>query len=100
MFKGGTIRVVSPIREGGNRIKVDPDTGQTMYKEEFFPASAKPQFDRQNRSLPNHLKKKIEFVSDGDIGPTQVLQPVTKPVATAPVIKKRGPKPKNRAQTN
>lgn len=98
MFKGGTIRVVSPIREGGNRIKVDPDTGQTMYKEEFFPASAKPQFDRQNRNLPNHLKKKIEYVNDGDVKPAQ--QSVKQPVATAPVIKKRGPKPKQHAQTN
>lgn len=102
IFKGGTIRVVSPVREGGNRVRVD-EYGRPMYKEEFFPASAKSQFDRQNRSLPNHLKKKIEFVNDGDIAPSQVAQVAqpAQPVATTtPAIKKRGPKPKNHAQSH
>lgn len=97
IFKGGTIRVISPIREGGNRVRVDAETGQTMYKEEFFPATAKPHFDKLNRSLPNHLKKKIEFVSDGDVPAPQVKHQA---VDAAPIVKKRGPKPKVNAQTN
>jgi hypothetical protein len=100
IFKGGTIRVVSPVREGGNRVRVDPNTGQNMYKEEFFPLSAKRELDRLNRSLPNHLKKKIEVVSDGDVRPTQIQQHVQQVVTTGPVVKKRGPKPKNHGQAN
>jgi hypothetical protein len=96
MFKGGTIRVVSPITEDGNRPKIDQYTGQAMYKEDFFPASAKPNFDRQNSRLPGHLKKKIEYVSDGDIQPVQVQQPIQQPVA-APLIKKRGGRPRKNA---
>lgn len=86
MFKGGTIRVVSPVREGGNRVRVDAETGIPMYKEEFFPLSSKREFDRLNRSLPNHLKKKIEVVNDGDVAGE-------KPKGRG----KPGPKPKTNA---
>lgn len=98
IFKGGTIRVVSPVREGGNRVRVD-EFGHAMYKEEYFPLSAKSQFDRQNRSLPNHLKRKIEVVNDDEV---QVVHTpaTTQSVPAAPVTKKRGPKPKNHAQSN
>ena len=94
IFPNGTIRVVSPVREGGNRVRVD-DMGRPMYKEEYFPLSAKREFDRQNRSLPNHLKKKIEVVSDGDVQP--IRQPAQHQTSADVVIKKRGGRPKKNA---
>lgn len=95
IFPNGTIRVVSPVREGGNRVRVD-NLGRPMYKEEYFPLSAKREFDRQNRSLPNHLKKKIEVVSDGDVQ-LPVRQPAQQQVPAEVVIKKRGGRPKKNA---
>lgn len=97
IFKGGTIRVVSPVTEDGNRPKLD-DGGQQIWKEDFFPASAKRSFEIQNARLPKHLKKIIEPVSDGDITPP--VQPASQVVEQPVVIKKRGPKPKNHAQSN
>lgn len=98
MFPNGTIRVVTPVTEDGNRPKLD-DRGQQIWKEDFFPASAKRAFELQNSRLPKHLKKIIEVVSDGDIKPVApASQSVVQEVPV--VVKKRGPKPRNHAQTN
>lgn len=98
MFPNGTIRVLSPITEDGNRPKLDK-SGQRMWKEDFFPVTALKAFERRNARLPDHLKKKIEPVSNGDVPAVQNVQ--TQVMAEAPVtVKKRGPKPKQHAQTN
>lgn len=102
MFPNGTIRVLSPITEDGNRPKLDRN-GQRMWREDFFPATSLKAFERRNNRLPDHLKKKIEPVSDGDVAVKQPAQAVTAAVVvteTPNVVKKRGPKPKNNAQSN
>lgn len=100
IFKGGTIRVVSPKTEDGNRPKIDPVTKQVEYREDFFPASAKKVFEEQNKKLPQHLQKTIELL-DGDyvapkqeaVGQSEVSEPLK-------VKGKPGPKPKDHAQSN
>lgn len=92
-FKGDYLRVVSPVTEDGNRPKIDPETGRQVYKETALPITARKVLDTQNRSLPAHLKKKIEHVS------ASISEPM--PVATKqnPVERKKpGPKPKANAQ--
>lgn len=87
-FKGDYLRVVTPVTEDGNRPKIDPDTGQQIFKETALPVTARRQLEIQNQRLPQHLKKKIELVSSDE----------PRPIATKenPVIRKKpGPKPKN-----
>lgn len=91
MFSNGTIRVLSPKTVDGNRPKIGAD-GRIEYKEEFLPITAKRPLERQNNRLPDHLKKKIEVVSNGDIKPVAIQS-----AATETVVKKRGPKPKDHA---
>jgi len=101
IFKGGTIRVISPVTEDGNRPKIID--GVPQYKEDHFPLSAKRAFEAQNNRLPNHLKKKIEVLTDGDVesevaktgSAVTVAEP--KPVITRG---KPGPKTKEHAQSN
>lgn len=100
IFPNGTIRVLTPITEDGNRPKLDR-SGQQEWKEDFFPLSAQRHFERRNSRLPNHLKKKIEVVGDGDVDARATGTQVVADTITAPVtIKKRGPKPKSNAQSN
>lgn len=96
MFPNGTIRVVSPVTEDGNRPKLD-DRGQQIWKEDFFPLSAKRAFENQNNRLPKHLKKIIEVVGNGDIKP--VAPASNQAIVDEPpvVVKRRGPKPKQHA---
>lgn len=84
IFPNGTLRVVSPVTEDGNRPKIVD--GMPVYKETFLPKTAKRALDRQNNNLPNHLKKKIEIVDEGT--PAKKLK------------SKPGPKPRPNAQTN
>jgi hypothetical protein len=95
IFKGGTIRVLTPVTEDGNRPKLDAG-GQRIWKEEYFPATAQRAFERRNNRLPDHLKKKIEPVSNGDIQEQPATTVSTVSTSTA-VVKKRGPKPKAHA---
>jgi hypothetical protein len=93
MFPNGTIRVVTPVTEDGNRPKLN-DQGQQIWKEDFFPITAKRAFELQNARLPKHLKKIIEVVNNGDV---PAVAPVSNQVTVAElpvVVKKRGPKPK------
>lgn len=96
IFPKGTLRVVSPVTEDGNRPKIVD--GMPVYKETFLPMSAKRMLDRQNNSLPNHLKKKIEVLEDDYVEPQQTQQ-VVQPAAEKPKGKP-GRKPTNHAQTN
>lgn len=83
-FKGDYLRVVSPVTEDGNRPKIDSETGTPVYKETLLPVSARRALERQNKRLPNHLRKKIELVSSGE------------PAKEAPAERKKpGPKPKH-----
>lgn len=89
IFKGGTLRVVTPVTEDGNRPKIV--NGMPVYKETHLPKSAMRMLQRQNDRLPNHLKKKIELLTDDYVEPQAVDEkPKGKP----------GPKPKQNAQTN
>lgn len=90
IFKGqrGTIRVVSPVTEDGNRPKIDPETKKQIFREDYFPGTAKAAFEDQNKKLPPHLQKIIEPLSDGDVAVKE------------PEKKKPGPKPKPDATTN
>lgn len=103
IFPNGTIRVVTPVTEDGNRPKIDPVTRQPVYKEDFFPKSAMKAFKDQNNRLPAHLKKIIEVVSDGDVkrvqpaAQSEAVETVAPPVV---IRNKPGPKPKQNAQTN
>ena len=86
-FKGDYLRVVSPITEDGNRPMIDPDTGLQMFKETALPVTARAALEDQNRRLPNHLKKKIEYVSSEEPRPVANKQ--------NPVVRQKpGPKPK------
>lgn len=86
-FKGDYLRVVSPVTEDGNRPKIDPESGKQVYKETALPLTARKSLEAQNRSLPAHLKKKIEHVSSQEDRPVANKQnPVER--------KKPGPKPK------
>jgi hypothetical protein len=103
IFPKGTIRVVSPVTEDGNRVKIDPQTDRPVYREDFFPLTAKRLFEEQNNKLPQHLRKKIEVLQDGVGQPKAVAPPVaTEPVGQedVPERKKPGPKPKEHAQSN
>lgn len=93
IFPKGTLRVVSPVTEDGNRPKIVD--GMPVYKETFLPKSAMRNLQRQNDRLPNHLKKKIELLTDDYVEPTQGEQ-----VAAEKPKGNPGPKPKQNAQTN
>jgi hypothetical protein len=93
IFPKGTLRVVSPVTEDGNRPKIVD--GMPVYKETFLPKSAMRNLQRQNDRLPNHLKKKIELLTDDYVEPTQGEQVVAEKPKGKP-----GPKPKQNAQTN
>lgn len=97
IFPKGTLRVVSPVTEDGNRPKIVD--GLPVYKETYLPTTAKRALERQNNRLPNHLKKKIEVLDeDYAIEPEQVVQPPAQVVEK--VKAKPGPKRKANAQTN
>lgn len=101
IFPKGTLRVVSPVTEDGNRPKIVD--GMPVYKETFLPKTAKRALERQNNNLPNHLKKQIQELEEDYVEPTQEAGPVaTQQVVKQPLVvkNKRGPKPKNHAQTN
>lgn len=100
IFKGGTLRVVSPKTEDGNRPKIDPVTKQQVYREDFLPLTARKALEDQNKKLPSHLKKQIEVLTE-DVPVNNTAETVTtKPTPEPQVIKRRGPKPKNHAQSN
>ena len=93
IFPKGTLKVVSPVTEDGNRPKIV--NGMPVYKETFLPKTAKRMLDVQNNRLPNHLKKKIEVLDED----------YAEPIQGAPVVPEKpkgkpGPKPKEHAQTN
>ncbi len=103
IFPKGTLRVVSPVTEDGNRPKIDPDTKQAIYKETFLPMTAKKALEEQNRRLPNHLKKSIEPLDDQPVKkavqPAMVSEQVEVKGPVHPQRLKPGPKPKH-AQAN
>lgn len=99
IFPNGTIRVLTPVTEDGNRPKLDAN-GQRIWKEDHFPASAQKAFERRNSRLPDHLKKKIERMSDGDIAQPVQVAPVTNTNDVPGIVKRRGPKPKVNAKAN
>lgn len=80
-FKGDYLRVVSPVTEDGNRPLIDPETGKQVWKETALPVTARKALEDQNKRLPNHLKKKIEYVS------TQEERPIAN--KENPVIRKK-----------
>ena len=96
IFPKGTLRVVSPVTEDGNRPKIVD--GMPVYKETFLPKTAKRALERQNNNLPNHLKKKIEVLEEDYVLPDQGAQQVA--VAPEKPKGKPGPKPRKNAQTN
>jgi hypothetical protein len=96
IFPQGTLRVVSPVTEDGNRPKIID--GMPVYKETFLPKTAKRALERQNNNLPNHLKKKIEVLKEDYVVPTQGTQQVA--AVPEKAKGKPGPKPKQNAQTN
>lgn len=100
IFPRGTIRVVSPVTEDGSRIKIDPITEKAVYREDFFPLSAKRAFEEQNAKLPAHLRKKIEVLQDQPIPQKSVAEPGEQADIIAPERKKPGPKPKNNVEAN
>jgi len=89
IFPRGTIRVVSPLTEDGSRLKIEND--QVVYREDFFPLTAKKAFEDQNKILPKHLQKKIEVLTGHAEAPT---------IAAEQKRAKPGPKPKENAQSN
>lgn len=93
MFPNGTIRVVTPVTEDGNRPKIVD--GMPVYKETFLPKTAKRAMEKQNDRLPNHLKKSIEVLEDAPV----TVQPKAEAAPPKPRVKP-GPKPKQNAQTN
>lgn len=85
-FNSSYLRVITPVTEDGNRPKIL--NGRQVYKETALPISAKKHLIEQNRSLPAHLKKIIEVVTN-DAQPETVQ-------AEAPVERRKpGPKPKS-----
>lgn len=61
VFQGNYLRVYTlKTVDGTTPALVD---GQLSYKEEFLPLSARPFLERQNKDLPEILKKKIELVT-------------------------------------
>jgi len=60
VFEGKHLRVLSPRTIDGVTPLLVNDTLQ--YKEEFLPLSAKPFLERQNKDLPEILRKKIEVI--------------------------------------
>jgi hypothetical protein len=83
MLKGSYLRVLTPITTNGTNIKLEK--GVAQYKETFLPLTAKKELEAQNRSLPEHLRKEIEVVSDGNLTDAPVGEVARK---------KPGPKPK------
>lgn len=62
VFQGKHLRVLSPRTiDGTTPLLVN---GMLQYKEEFLPISAKPFLERQNKDLPEILRKKIEVIDD------------------------------------
>ena len=62
VFQGKYLRVLSPRTvDGTTPLLVN---GMLQYKEEFLPISAKPFLERQNKDLPEILRKKIEIIDD------------------------------------
>lgn len=101
IFPGGTLRVVSPVTEDGNRPKIDSQTGRQVYREDFLPKSARKALEDRNKRLPNHLKKIIELLPVDVVREQPVMQQVVQPTVVTqqtsqpPIIKRKpGPKPK------
>lgn len=62
MYNGPYLRVLTPRTTNGNNVLLD-ESGMLQFREAHLPMSAKPHLDRQNRALPQHLRKKIEVVN-------------------------------------
>lgn len=73
-FTEGYLRVISPMTIDGSHPRFD-ERGQIMYKETELPLTAKRHLDRQNRNLPDHLKKKIEVIKPGEDAKTITEEP-------------------------
>lgn len=62
VFQGKYLRVLTPRTiDGTTPLLFD---GMLQYKEDFLPFSAKLFLERQNKDLPEILRKKIEVIDD------------------------------------
>ena len=62
-FQGTYLRVLKPRTSNGINPIIDGE-GRMDYKETFLPLSAKKRLEKINSKLPQHLKMKIETVTD------------------------------------
>ena len=62
-FKGTYLRVSKPRTSNGINPIVDAD-GKIEFKETFLPLTAKKKLEKINSKLPQHLRMKIETITD------------------------------------
>lgn len=62
MYNGPYLRVLTPRTTNGNNVLLD-EKGMLQFREAHLPMSAKAHLEKQNKSLPQHLRKKIEVVN-------------------------------------
>lgn len=89
-FKGEYLRVLTPLTTDGVSPLTEND--KIVFREDHLPMTAKKNLEAKNINLPNHLKKKIEVVSNTY---TPQPKPVTSDTTdTGTVIKNKGGRPK------
>lgn len=81
IYSGSYLRVLTPRTTNGTNILVDENTGIAQYKEAHLPLTARRKIELLNKSLPAHLRKKIEVISP--VVQQPVLQPQSVPVEAA-----------------
>lgn len=90
-FTEGYLRVTSPQTIDGSRPKYDED-GRIMTKETELPLSAKKHMEKQNKNLPDHLKKKIEVIPGDQVKVIQSIASTTTPPDGNKIIEMDGRK--------
>ena len=94
-FEGPYLRVLTPVTSNGTNLVYRAD-GSVQYKEQHMPLSSRKNLEAKNRSLPEHLRHKIEIV-DYQFTPqiqTHVTRPIEKVIKNTIKKKKAVKKPK------
>lgn len=69
------LRVLTPVTTDGVNLKYA--NGQPVYREDHLPVTSEKMIEKKNMQLPEHLRKKIEYVSSYN-PPQRSEQPVNK----------------------
>lgn len=75
MFTGDYLRVLTPETTDGVTLKYA--NGQPVYREDHLPVTSQKMIEKKNLMLPEHLRKKIEYVSSYT-PPPRSAEPVNK----------------------